>query len=440
QSRPARPRVISKMEIWKMDAGRTEFSRSLVLEAEFDGEQTLWCPVTDFFGMGAGAIRVKDYFRSCISGQSAISLWPMPYEKECRLTVHNFGTEEERLSIMLHIEDRVWDDRSMHFYSQWHFEYPIPTRPMRDWDFIHIEGKGVYVGDSLAIMNPCPTWWGEGDEKFYIDGESFPSHFGTGTEDYYGYAWCSNLPFEDPFHGQPRCDGYPHNSNWGNTTVSRVRALDCIPFTQSLNFDMEVWHWRDCEVAYAATTFFYARPGAEHNRTPQPDAAAAPLPEPSPLPPSFKIEGALECEAMLISRKSNDFPVEAQDMRGFARGKFSDEHQLFMQPGEEGDWIELLFPAADEKKQRITLYAAMSWDYGIIRFTVNDTPVGDRIDLFSGASGVVKPSGPIDLGVTEPVHGQIRLRVEVVGGNPASEGSRSFFGLDCIVLTPVDNE
>ena len=92
-----------------------------------------------------------------------------------------------------------------------------------------IEGKGVYMGDTLALVNPCPVWWGEGDEKIYVDGEKFPSHFGTGTEDYYGYAWCTPEFFESPFHAQPRAEG-PRNQ--GHVTNTRVRLLDGIPFTK----------------------------------------------------------------------------------------------------------------------------------------------------------------------------------------------------------------
>ena len=112
------------------------------------------------------------------------------------------------------------------FEVEWRQENPIHTQPRQDWNYVEVRGAGVFVGDTLAVTNPVKTWWGEGDEKIYVDGETFPSHFGTGTEDYYGYAWGSPEPFEGPFHAQPRCDG---PDNYGHTTVSRVRILDAIP-------------------------------------------------------------------------------------------------------------------------------------------------------------------------------------------------------------------
>src|SRR5690606_15037365 len=128
--------------------------------------------------------------------------------------------------------------------------------------YVTVEGKGVYVGDTLTLFNGAPRWWGEGDEKIYVDGENFPSHFGTGTEDYYGYAWCRPEKFSAPFHAQPDGSG---NLEGGYAVNSRYRALDAIPFEKSIKFDMELWHWAPATVNYAPTTFFYARPGAKAN-------------------------------------------------------------------------------------------------------------------------------------------------------------------------------
>ena len=63
------------------------------------------------------------------------------------------------------------------------------------------------MGDTLAVVNGAAAWWGEGDEKIYVDDESFPSHFGTGTEDYYGYAWCRAKSFSSPFHANRKGAG-----------------------------------------------------------------------------------------------------------------------------------------------------------------------------------------------------------------------------------------
>jgi hypothetical protein len=125
---------------------------------------------------------------------------------------------------------------------------------------ISSEGRGVYGGDVLGIQNPTETWGGEGDEKIYVDGESVPSFFGTGTEDYYGYAWSTGELFFRALHAQTRAGG-PGFS--GTFSVNRFRTLDAIPFAKSLRFDMELWHWGETRVTWSAMIYYYARPGAE---------------------------------------------------------------------------------------------------------------------------------------------------------------------------------
>ena len=94
----------------------------------------------------------------------------------------------------------------MHFHTAWHQQSGLTTPPPSDWNFLRLTGRGVYVGDSLALFNPVATWYGEGDEKIFVDGEAFPSHLGTGTEDYYGYSYAPKGIIQTPFGGQVRID------------------------------------------------------------------------------------------------------------------------------------------------------------------------------------------------------------------------------------------
>lgn len=425
--------------------------RSLVLEAVFDGQRTVWCPMSDFFGSGVGLNTLKEWWRDIQPAGGMTVHVPMPYEKTGTLRLTNHGATSVTVYLRAIHEPYQWDSRSMHFHAGWRQQYPIHAlggRGTEDWNYVEIQGEGVYVGDNLAVMNPVPEWWGEGDEKIYVDGEAFPSHFGTGTEDYYGYAWCSPQLFQHPFHAQPRCDGNPKN-NWGHTTVTRMRSLDAIPFTKSLKFDMEVWHWRECDVAYAATTYWYAKPGSTSNRLTDEAIQAMtaeirkPIPQPPPLPPPFKIADVIECEGMKIIEKSEGLNVVAQDMAGFARETWSGDAHLWVQARRPGDFVKLEIPAPDvpdiEPKwlaYRVTLYATKSWDYGIVRFLVNGQPA-KTMDLYSGEHGKVIATGPIDLGLFKPVDGRLTLRAEVFGANPGSGGTKSFMGLDGVRLEAI---
>jgi len=394
--------------------------RTLVLHAQFDGEQTIWCPAGDFFGCGVDGRTLDSWYRTTAKDGVMSCRWVMPYQKNAKFTLHNVGKTPVKAKLTARIGDWKWDDRSMHFHASWRQQYPIPTRPMIDWNYLTAMGQGIYVGDSLVVFNPVRKWWGEGDEKIYVDGETFPSHIGTGTEDYYNYSWCHTGLFQTPFANQIRCDG-PRNA--GYTVVNRTRSLDAIPFTKSFRFDMEVWHWGECEVAYAATTYWYARPGATSNRAPQPDEAERELPK---VPEMFRIAGAIECETMQIVAQTPDIPVGPQGLSG----DWSGDSHLWIRGKHAGDFVELRIPVT--QKRKLTLYATKSWDYGILRFSVNGQPAGKDFDAWAK-----KPmaSGPIPLGVFEPKSGAFILRVEVVGANPKSKNSKSFFGLDAVTLT-----
>ena len=201
----------------------------------------------------------------------------------------------------------------MYFHANWHGQFDLKTRPYSDWNYLDVQGRGVYVGDTLTVFSPVAPWYGEGDERIFIDGESVASHIGTGTEDYYGYAWGMAGFFNSPFISMPQRDA-TGQGNWrGYTTTSRVRLLDGIPWRTRLQHNMEIWNWADTRVDYAVGTFFYARPQAKSNRQPQPEEVASLLRETPPDPSQFKIAGALECEAMPILAKSSGLRIGTQD-------------------------------------------------------------------------------------------------------------------------------
>jgi hypothetical protein len=101
------------------------------------------------------------------------------------------------------------------------------------------------------------NWWGEGDEKIYIDGESFPSQLGTGLEDYYGFAWGLANYFNSPFISIPSRDARSKEDWSGYNTVARMRLLDDIIFSRSLKVDMEAMN-PEPGVSFAVSCFWYA--------------------------------------------------------------------------------------------------------------------------------------------------------------------------------------
>jgi hypothetical protein len=309
----------------------------------------------------------------------------------------------------------------MHLHADWRQEYPIDSAVKRDWNYVSVEGRGVYVGDTLCVVNPVPAWWGEGDEKIYFDDQTFPSHFGTGTEDYYGYAWCTPEFFQSPFHAQPRADG---PRNFGHVTNTRVRLLDAIPFTKNFRFDMEVWHWHPCEVAYAAATYWYGRPGAKSLRQPDPAQLFVVKAEP-PKPP--KVEGAIEGEKMEIVEKTGGV-TEIQDIPQF---RWSENRQIWWRDAEPGDTLTLAFKTEQGGSYRLKAALTKAIDYGIVQLSLDGKELGEPLDLIN--DGVI--THVYDLGVHDLPAGRHTFAAKITGSNPKAI-KRHMFGVDYLLLEP----
>jgi len=232
--------------------------RSAVLSIKFDGKETIWVPLGDFFGSGVGLNSYKSWYVWIEEDGTMFSRWEMPFRKTVEVQLINYGDQDISFVSLVGLRtDYQWDDRSMYFHANWRQQQEIETIAgdgTMDWNYITLKGRGVFVGDVLSIVNRSPFWWGEGDEKIYVDGKNFPAHFGTGTANYYGYAGGLTDFFEAPLHFQSRVEG---PDNFGNTTNGRVRLLDAIPFTADFRFDMEIWHLAATNIDYAATTFWY---------------------------------------------------------------------------------------------------------------------------------------------------------------------------------------
>ncbi len=236
--------------------------RGSSLTMRFDDELTVETPLGDFFATGPGLAAYESLpFSVAVDGR-LVSRWPMPFRERATIAVRGSVAVEGEASV----EPLPWSEASLYFHAKWRPTQTAPTRPPSDLCLLGIEGRGNYVGNVFNIKNPQGAkWWGEGDEKIYVDGEPFPSFFGTGTEDYYGYAWSTSQTFAQAFHAQTRT-ARSHFS--GRFSVNRFHVIDAVPFSSALRFDMELWHWDDTKVAWDAVTYYYARPGAKDDARP----------------------------------------------------------------------------------------------------------------------------------------------------------------------------
>ncbi len=262
--------------------------RDIIVKCTFDGNQTVWCPIGDFFGTGYEMHPSETYYTKVDEDGTMNVSWLMPYKKNCKISFENIGNVTYRVTGNVTTKPYKWTGNSMYFHASWKQFTALSTGENKtrlgkggcfDMNFVTLTGKGVYVGDVITLFNTSlgghwKSWWGEGDEKVYLDGEKWPSIIGTGTEDYYGYAWCEYHPFDHPYLSQPIGGG---NFKFDMTVNMRYRGLDAMPFSKSLKFDMEMWHWTKTKLNFAPTTFYYMLPGGTDNIEPDYKGAKAKL-------------------------------------------------------------------------------------------------------------------------------------------------------------------
>ena len=287
--------AINQLQIWVDPVQikiHPELLRSVVLIARFDDEQTVWTPLGDFFGSANELNPFQTWTRTVNSLGQMICTWVMPFKSSADFYIKNISkTNIDIENFEIKYSDWKWNERSMYFHANWRSDDVVQGSVFEDWNFIDIRGKGILAGDAWTVLNPDYGWWGEGDEKIYVDDawdKKFPTQFGTGTEDYYGWAG-GEIPTKDDVFSHP----YLANIEVGSATskrqgvrgfniCTRARALDAIPFTKRLVFDMEASPGVDIRnpwdyLAYSSIVFWYAQPGAVSNRPPLPRQAAEPI-------------------------------------------------------------------------------------------------------------------------------------------------------------------
>lgn len=267
----------------------TDNWRRLLLRAYWDGaeEPAVEVPVGDFFGQGWG--RFAQLSSSMIAANpngGFNSYWPMPFIDGAHLTIENLSADDVVVYYQVTYEEGGDQGDTGRLHAQWRRSNPLAdatTHVLLDG----VEGKGQYVGTYLAWGVNSTGWWGEGEVKFFLDGdasadERFPTICGTGTEDYFGGAWNFDIPgqgytaFTTPYlglHQIIRPDGlYDSQQRFG---MYRWHVLDPIHFDVGLTVDIQALGWRSggrylpLHDDIASTAFFYLdRPTANRPAAP----------------------------------------------------------------------------------------------------------------------------------------------------------------------------
>lgn len=180
--------------IWMTPTGNWRLS---ILRIYWDGETdpSVEVPVGDFFAMGWGKYAPISSLAVCVNPGSAFnSYWPMPFRKKARITLENLDDKSIVVFYQIDYSKTAVPADAAYFHAQFRRVNPVPYREVYTI-LDNVEGKGQYVGTYLAWGVHNSGWWGEGEIKFYMDGDTrFPTINGTGTEDYFNGSY----DFEDP--------------------------------------------------------------------------------------------------------------------------------------------------------------------------------------------------------------------------------------------------
>ncbi|MBK9389495.1 MAG: DUF2961 domain-containing protein [Bacteroidetes bacterium] len=267
--------------IWMTPTGNWRFS---ILRIYWDGETepSVECPVGDFFGMGWNVYAPLVSSAICVNPGSAFNTyWVMPFRKKCKITMENIN-DTDPMTLYYQVDYTLTEvpADAAYFHAQWRRQN---TNETSDYTIIDgIKGKGHYVGVYLAWGVNNNGWWGEGEIKFFMDGDKeFPTICGTGTEDYF----CGSYNFDregkytefcTPYSGLNqviRPDGtYKSQQRFG---LYRWHILDPIRFESDLKVTIQDLGWRQAgrylpqKSDIASTCFWYqAEPHAKFPKLP----------------------------------------------------------------------------------------------------------------------------------------------------------------------------
>jgi len=279
--------------IWfTLASGESLRLKKLVFRIYWDGEATpsVETPLGDFFGLGLGEYFLFQSTPLSVGPDKALNcFFPMPFQKDARMTVTNNGKERVDafyFNIDFQASSKPLPSDTLYFHAQYR-----QASPARGWtnqwqdngdqivndkknlrgedNYVWLEasGRGHFVGVTMSVLQNQDNWWGEGDDMFFIDGETSPSITGTGSEDYFLGAYdFGGHPFSYALYGAPVVG---EERAGGRSSVYRFHLDSPIPFTKSLKATIEHGHANARSDNYFSVAYWYQT---------EPHAAFPPLP------------------------------------------------------------------------------------------------------------------------------------------------------------------
>jgi hypothetical protein len=397
----------------------------LVLRIYWDGMEkpSVEVPLGDFFGVGHGASANFNSLPVCVSsyGRSRTCYWRMPFRQRAKITLTN--------------EDRGFGPVGLYFYVDWekleslpedtlyfHARYgqAFPAQP-GDYTILETQGRGHYVGTVYSAHQVNNGWFGEGDDRFYIDGEELPSLRGTGTEDYFNDAW-GFRPFAAPFHGVTLYEG-PYAGD--RVTAYRWHLPDPVRFTTKLKVSIEhrgsiytdtgiqLASFQERKDWLSSVAFWYQTP---------------PVANEQPLPPATnRVAPYRVLPAKSLTRRATPASAVTQTTLG-----------VLYAPAKPDAEIEFDFEVSEAGRYQVAAVLIESVFSSRYQPLLDDHPVGPELDLCNQGSDWTWRG----LDLHDLAAGKHTLKFVGRGVSPASRtkaGSQFGFGINSLVLLRLED-
>ena len=397
--------------------------QDMLLRIYYDGSDkpAVEAPVGDFF---ANCFGRRDEVISLPvvvdHGNSYNCFWNMPFRKSCRIEILN--QSKKNINLLYYNIDWIKKDSlpkdTPYFYAQYRQEYPVQQG--KDYLLLDTKGKGHYVGTVLAVRTRSPEWFGEGDEKIYIDGEQHESIHGTGTEDYFLLAWGLKKSL-GPYSGCPYFDQW--GIVGGHTSAYRWHINDPIVFEKGIRVTIEHFgwmsvdenplhqenSWNERQDDYSSVAFWYQTGEPTFNERAPEDRHLPNLDHVIASPVTASTHGAGSAEKQQL------------DM-------YDGPQLLYMPKSPDSAWIEVPFEVTKKEPLRLLLNMTTSFDFGMYQPYLNGVKLGGPIDLYS------KDIDNREFHLLDfwPDPGKYTLRLECVG--KAQESHGYYCGIESVRL------
>ncbi|PWD98535.1 glycoside hydrolase family 172 protein [Marinilabilia rubra] len=420
------------------DSLMEEVLRKTILSVTWDNndDPAIWSPLGDFFGSAPGYNHYKTLPMG-MTEEGMYSFWYMPFESLAIIEFQNHSGVPVELDISLKHEDNPFKKNNYgHFHAKWHRDImPVEEERWPDWTVLKTHGEGRFVGMFLSVWNPkgghCVQyggegqhWWGEGDEKFFVDGEDFPSTFGTGTEDYFGYAWCVPNLFQHAYHSQNYTE-----DNMGHQSLNRWQIIDNVPFQESFEAYMEKYFPNKWPTQYATVAYWYLDSKGEDLIGPTPVDQLYGYETPYDV---YKAKNAVDGEEMKILKNTGGWASNDVFVKETLYGKVSG-HKALIWFGREKDESVLKtgFNFPHSGQYSVSVNKVQTKDGGRFSFYLNDRLLNDAVSFRSAKDQTPQIE---NLGIVNLNEGEQELKIK--WDSVSSSGKRMM--IDYLKFEPVN--